>query len=266
MQTAHLVRFGKELNVAKPKFGYENFFTTGTVTVTSEATGFPKENAYDWNTYDYWKANAAGVVYLTVDYGSARPADFFGIAAHTLFDNAATIQCQYSTDNFSASIVDIGDLVTPVDSSPIFNVFTLTSARYWRLKITSTGAASAIGVASIGASLEMDRAVGSGAMLPKESRMDKIINQTSEGGQFIGRSIIRKGVKFSLSFTIQTLAFARDDWSTFIDHAEVKPFWYSWNPDYDDAVFCWMDGFPMPPKFDRPNTMTLGMQLMGLRS
>lgn len=251
--------------MAKPKFAYENFFTTGTVSATSEATGFPKENAYDWNTYDYWKANSDGIVYLTVDYGSDVAADYWAVAAHTLFDNAGTVQLQYSTDNFSASIVNIGDLVTPTSNSPLFHAFTSTTARYWRLKITSTGAASAIGVASIGSALEMSRAVSTGAELPREARRDNIINQISEGGQFIGRSLISKGVSFSLVFDIQTLAFARGSWSAFLDHAELKPFWYSWNPDYDDPVFCWMNGFPSSPKFDRPNTITLGMKLQGIR-
>ena len=251
--------------MAKPKFGYENFFTVGTVTATSEATGYPKENAYDWNTYDYWKAAAAGTVYLTVDYGSARSADYWAMAAHDLFDNSGTVQCQYSSDNFSADTNDAGSLITPSDNSPIFHAFTSVSARYWRLKITSTGAASTIGAAAIGAALEMDRAVSSGTILPKEARTNVTTTQISEGGQFIGRSIVRQGVQFNLKFTIQTLAFTRGSWSTFLDHVEEKPFWFSWNPDYDDAVYCWTDSLPTPPTFDRHNSLSMGLKLKGLR-
>jgi len=250
--------------MAKSKFAYENFFTTGTVTATSEADGFPKENAYDWNTYDYWKAGAAGEVFLTVDMGSAQPADYWAISAHNLFDNSGTVQLQYSSDNFSGDINDAGALATPTDNSSIFIVFTEVSARYWRLKINSTTFASTIGVASIGTALEMDRAVKAGSTLAEEARNDMYVNQVSDGGQFLGRSLIRKGVKFSVGFTVQSLSFVRNDWSAFLDHAEQKPFWYSWNPDYPDAVFVWLDGLPTAPKFDRHNTLALNMKLMGI--
>ena len=174
------------------------------------------------------------------------------------------MQLQYSSDNFAGDINDAGTLVKPTDNTSIFHTFTAISARYWRLKINSTTVASTIGVAGIGTALEMDRAVKSGSTLAHEARNDKYINQKSEGGQFLGRSLIRQGVKFSVSFSVQTLSFVRGDWSAFLDHAEQKPFWYSWNPDYDDAVFVWTDGLPSAPKFDRHNTLSLSMKLMGI--
>jgi len=251
--------------MAKSRFAYENFFTTGTVTASSEDTGYAKENAFDWNTYDYWKPTAAGISYLTVDLGSAQEADYWGIAAHDLFDNSGTVQLQYSSDNFASDINDVGALTTPSDNSAIFVVFTAVSARYWRLKITTTGSASKIGVASIGTSLTMTQTVRTGATLAHEARDDVYVNQVSEGGQFLGRTLIRKGVKFSVTFTVQEISFVRSDWSAFLDHAEEKPFWYSWNTDYADSVFVWTDGMPTAPKFDRHNTLTLSMNLKGIR-
>jgi len=144
--------------------------------------------------------------------------------------------------------------------------FTPTSARYWRLEIVSTGSASKIGVASIGEALTMIRAVKTGFQLPYESRKNKIINQRSEGGAFIGRSIVRQGVEFSATFELQTLAFVRGDWRTFIDHAEGKPFFFSWNPDYaGDAILAWMID-NQPGTYSNNKLLDVGLTLQGLRT
>jgi hypothetical protein len=248
--------------MARPKIGYENFFTTGTVTVTDEAAGYEKEHAYNWNTYDFWKAAGGGVKYITVDLGAADIADYAAIAAHTLGTNGGTVQCQSSTNG--SSWTNRGSAVSPSTNSPIFITFTAVSARYWRLQLTSTPA-SVIGVASIGQAFELTRAASSGFVLPREARQNKIINNVSEGGAFLGKSIIAQGFSANYTFGIQTLAFVRGDWSTFIDHAVTKPFFFSWNPDYDDGVYAWIEGDPTPPSYDRVNTLSVGMNLRGLR-
>ena len=56
----------------------------------------------------------------------------------------------------------------------------------------------------------------------------------------------------------------RCTWRNFMDHAELKPFFYVWNVDYlSDAVYCWMDGDPEGVAFDRPNTVRMGLKIMG---
>jgi len=250
-----------------PKIGYENFFTTGTVTVTSEVSGFEKENAYDWLPWDWWKASAAGVVYITVDYGSARAADYWALASHDLFDNSGTVQCQYSSDNFAADTNNVGSLVTPTDNSPIFHEFTSVSARYWRLKIDSTGSASKIGVAAIGAALQLSRAYGSGQEIPYDADMWEGINITSEDGTFLGRSVLNEGVSSNITLTLQTLAFARGDWRTFLGHAKTKPFFYTWNPTYTgDVIYCWLEGNPTPPSYTSHVLLSFGIRVRGIKA
>jgi len=253
--------------MSAPKIGYENFFTTGTVTATSEASGFEKENAYDWLLWDWWKASAAGTVYYTVDYGSARAADYWAIASHDLSDNSGTVQCQYSSDNFAADTNDIGDLITPSDNSPIFHEFSSVSARYWRLKIVSSGSASKIGVASIGAAFQLSRAYGSGQEIPYDADNFEGVNLVSEDGTFLGRSIISESINSNITLTLQTLAVARGDWRNFITHAKSKPFFYSWNPTYStDVVYCWMNGNPTAPAYTSHILMSFGISIMGVKS
>lgn len=253
--------------MAKPILAFTNIIeaSVSTITVTSEETGFEKENAFDWKTFDGWKAGAAGEVFYTIDYGSAVSVDYWAMAAHDLNDNSGTVQLQYSTDNFVGDTNDIGSLITPASNSPILHTFTTQSARYWRFKINSTTNASFIGVASIGDRLTMVRAVGSGFGLPFDSRDDDITNFRSEGGEFLGRTLLRKGIKARLTFTLQTLAFVRGDWRTFTDHAQLKPFWFDWNPDNSDVVFCWLTRNPSPPTYTNHILLNVGIAIEGLR-
>jgi len=87
----------------------------------------------------------------------------------------------------------------------------------------------------------------------------------SEGGAFIGRSLVRKGIKADMTFTLQTLTFARGSWRTFLDHAQLKPFFLTWNPTYGDTVFCWMEGDPTPPSYSTHTLLDVGMSIRGLR-
>jgi len=252
--------------MAKPKIGYENLLelTTSTITVTDEVTNFEKELAYNWKTFDGWKAISVGTVYYTVDLGSAMNVDYWGCVKHTLSDTGGSIKLQYSSDNFSGDINDFATAVIPSDDTVMFQtVTTAISARYWRWEITSTPAAF-FGVLALGQSLEAVRAVKSGAMLPHEARDNKVLDQRSEAGAFLGRSIINKGIKARIKFDTLPLSYGRVDWSAFLDHATLKPFFYSWNPDYPDTVYAWMDRNPMPTAYDRANTVRVGLNIRGL--
>lgn len=253
--------------MAKPKICYQNLLeSASSITVTDSTSGFEKELAYDWNTYDGWKASSTGTVYYTVDLGSAMPVDYWASAAHTLGTNSGSIKLQYSSDNFSADTNDFAAAVSPSNDEVMFQtVATAISARYWRWEITSTPV-SFFGTLSLGQSLEMVRAVKQGFMLPKEARNNKIMNYRTEGGAFLGRSIIQQGVKFTYDITFQTLAFVRGDWSTFLDHAELKPFFFAWNPDYTaDVVYAWMVGDPKGPAYDTNTTLRASLSMEAIK-
>lgn len=253
--------------MGRPVIGYQNLLETATtITVTSELAGFERELAYNWKTFDGWKASASGLVYYTVDMGAAVDVDYWAVSQHTLGTNSGDIKLQYSaTGAFAGEEVDFGALKTPANDGTLFqHTATVVNARYWRWVINSTPA-SFFGVMTFGNAMNFVRAVKTGFKLPKESRANKIMNSRAEGGAFLGRSLIRKGVATDFSVDLQTLAYGRVTWSAFADHAELKPFIFCWNTSYeDDAIFAWTDNAPMPVSFDRNNTVTMGFKMKGL--
>ena len=245
--------------------GYENLFLNGTLSATSEATGFEKENAIDWLTNDWWKPSAGGTYYITVDLGSADSADYLGIAGHNLGTESATVSVEYSSDNFSG---DINDAFTPValTSDAVYvKSFSTQSARYWRLKVASTNAAL-IGQVSIGAQMAITEQPDVGFSPPNFSPDDKIINSKSEGGQFIGRSVVSLGVEFSIPFMFLDPAWVRTTWEDFTTHGKRYPFFYVWDLTNfpDEVVYCWSEGSWPKAEYSHTNLMSVTLSVRGI--
>lgn len=219
--------------------GYMNLFESGTVTASSQATGFEKENAYDWRPYDFWQPAAsspANSEWLKVDLGSARAADYFLLHAYDL--DGGTVVLQHSDDNSAWT-----NAFSPAAPSGVYMpLFTSTSHRYWRVLLAGHNGSPQIGVVSFGARLTI-RGQQVGFVPPDFGRDNKLVTNQSEAGNFLGQSVIRKGTKFTLAWKAMTAAEARNNWLPFIRHAETKPFGVLWSTNYgDEAAFVWVDG------------------------
>ncbi len=245
--------------------GYDNKIDAATVTVTSEVTGFEKENAYDNRSNDSWNAGAAGTVYFTVDLGSAVAIDWWGVAFHNLANNSGTIKPQYSTDNFAADTNDLDTVQTPSDASVIFRNVTQRTVRYFRFEIVSTGSPSNIGAFYFGSALALQRGLPPGFITPKLARINDVTNYKSEGGHFIGRSVVSEGRKFSIKQKVVTPAWIDSNWEALADSLEIAPFWYVWDQENrpTEAAWCWTDKRPKYPKYTDAYFQDFEIKCMG---
>jgi len=66
-----------------------------------------------------------------------------------------------------------------------------------------------------------------------------------------------------LSFDLLTPNYVRNSWDVFIQHAELKPFFFAW--DYanhpTEVAFCWTDKKITPPVYSMPNFMKVSLRL-----
>jgi len=248
--------------------GYNNLIEDSAVTVTSEATGYEKENAYDWLTSDWWQADAAGAVYFYIDLGSSMDVDSWGVAAHNLSDNSGTIKPQYSsTGAWAGEEVDFNALVTPTNNDPIFRKKNNVNARYWRFAFDSTTIASFIGMLFLGTALELPLGIGKRMTPPRMSKKNKVLNNKTTGGAFIGRSLIREGLEFSISQDYVSRAWMDSNWDALAEHIELKPFFFSWDfENYpDEATYCWLSKGKAPvPRQATPLYLRFSFKVNGI--
>ena len=255
-----------------PIIGYQNHLESSGVVLADDPVGNPALpanpilNATDWLDYDFWKATTAATdAGFSATFGGSTTADYFAVAAHDLFTQGASIVLQYDSGGWVNAFTPI----VPTDNNVIFKTFSAQSSLKWRVFVSGAPTvAVSLGVVSFGNKLSIPAPIGLGFSPPPFARADGILNNRADGGAILGRSFISKGIDLGrVSFDLLTPAWARANWLPFMDHAQLKPFFFQWN-DTDfasESAFVWTRGPISRPRHDQPLLMRAEMDLVGRR-
>ena len=142
-----------------PFIQYRNVLVDGTVTVTSEESGYPKENLWDWQDSTLWKATSAGDQNIDIDKGAAGTAvNTLCVLGHNWGSAGDSVGCQvtvYDDDNPSFSSPATLGTVSIEDDIPFYLSLTAGSQRYNRIKIANFDEAPYAAVVVLGSRLEI---------------------------------------------------------------------------------------------------------------
>lgn len=248
------------------QIGYKNLFTTTGVTVTAstEAAGYEKENAYDGVGYDWWRPTATGDSWIKVTFAAVQAADYVAIWGHDLSDHTSTYRVQHSDDD--AVWTNAFTAVTPTDNNTIYKSFTSSSHKYWRLLVNNPSTIASIAGVQIGEYMEMPHSAEVGFAVPTIAPKIESKTARSESGAFIGGSQLSKGIEGNISFTNIDPAWIRSDWEPFLVHAQTpQVFVIQWdNVTYtDEIMLAWISGDATPPNYSSPLYMNFTMKFEG---
>lgn len=251
-------------NARLPRIGYNNLGVGATVTATSTAVGYDPAQLFDWKPFTLWTPATSGTHYVNVVPASATPVNYFAIAQHNLGTNGGTIKLQYST-NGGGSWSDATTLIAPVSDETIWQSFDDITANDWRIQVNSTPA-SVIGVVSFGAAYLPYFGQLEGFSPTKLARDVEIYANQSEEGLSLGRSILRRNTKNSITFNNMSTSDVYNLWLPFIKHAEKKPFFFVWlYEDYpSDVGLVETTEKIEPPRFTSHGRMSVTLNLIGL--
>jgi hypothetical protein len=238
------------------RIGIQSIVQGKTPTASSAATGYPAIAATYPTTFEYWKPSTVPATWA-IDNGADVACDYFGLVGDF---NGATINVQSSPDNSTWT--------TQVSGAPTGRVamflFESVTARYWRIQVT--GAVPSIAVVYIGAALAMQRKLYQGHTPLTLSRITETTQNTSETGQYLGRSIIRKGLQTSCEYQHLTADWYRANFDPFVEAARESPFFYAWRPEQYPAEvgFVWTTGDIRPSNTGPRNFMSVGFKVAGI--
>lgn len=254
----------------KPRILWNNLMSEGSpssVTASSEPdpANYPHQNCYDGRAYTYWKV-AAGTNYLTFVFSSAKSVNayaFYSPGQETLFNLGGTFQLQYSLDG-GTTWLNFRSAEAPTNSTPIYRTATSVSANRWRWKFVCASDFF-ISILSFGTDFEWERGDWVGVSPPKFARDTTLTNNTSQGGNWLGRSVIRNGMSMSFNIEWVTESFINTYWYDFMIWAEQKPWFLLYNGlDFPaDAAYCWSDAKIGMPMNSHPNYMGTKLKIMG---
>ena len=160
----------------------------------------------------------------------------------------------------------LGTQVTPADGdfNTLFQIHGSTvMADFFRLNITGAEIAPFLSNLYFGLSTLLFGSPETGWVPMSVAFNDKFITNKSDGGNFVGRSLIRKAMRTSFNLSVVEANWALNDWKTILEAVQAHAFYFSWDSVNfpTDVAFCWTDR-PVPkPAFTAPNHMTVSLSL-----
>lgn len=249
--------------------GYDSLFLRSDVvfSASSEDSGFPGENAASWLTYSGgWRSSVAGDQSLVASFAQTEAANSYGLFKHNLGDIGGTVKLQESDDGVTWTDVT-GTEKTPTDNRTIFIVFDSQTHPYWRLLFTiPTGETLIVGQAFVGPAMQLFGGPETGFTPPNLAYNDDFINSRADGGDFLGRSLIRKGAKTGFSISAVAQAWVRSDWEPFLDVAQLQPFYFTWDSvNYNTEVaYCYTETNVAKPTYQSAAHMNVRLDFIAL--
>jgi len=215
------------------------------VVATSNVAGFLPENVFDFKTSSFWEATSPDE---NIEFQFSSP-----VTVDCLFFIGTTIAEEghdYSFQYFNGSIfVDLVADTTPTSDIAVFKTFgaqTTTRIRFNIKQGGGSGAKTFISNILFGEFLLWERGLQPGFAFPDDSDAPDILNSTTQGGNFIGRTLLGPNAVVSCNVQNMTPGFVATDWNKFIRHMQKKPFGFLPDPANrpTQAAYAWSEGSP----------------------
>jgi hypothetical protein len=122
------------------------------------------------------------------------------------------------------------------------------SALRFQFIVQNLDAAASIAVVSFGARLELPVGCKAGYRPARFSRQDRILNNLSQSGSFLGRSLIATGCAGKLSLEHMDEDWVRGYLDPFLEASRTQGWFLLWNPDGrpTEAAYLWAKSTPEP--------------------
>ncbi|MCP4499352.1 MAG: hypothetical protein GY822_05220, partial [Deltaproteobacteria bacterium] len=164
------------------------------VSATISGDSSTPNDALSANTYQRWYPTATTVT-AKFQLSELTDVDFIGIAGHNLTGVTVLVQTAISV---GGALTDL-ESITPVDNRAIMINFDTINIREIALTMTLS-TSNEIAVVSCGKALQMPRSIYGGHSPMALSQDTTFHNSISDGGNILGRTIIRQGLDGQLKW------------------------------------------------------------------
>lgn len=229
---------GIEYPMDHPRIGWRTY--DGTAIADASEAGYPASNALDVRTALGWRGTSV-TAWLGVDFTTARTCSYCGIAGHDLGTQDATYILERWTG--SAWVEVVAEVIT-LSNEAIMFLFGAVSATRFRLRLTGANAAPRIGHIRFGPVTELPRRASYAGTTPiSESRTYQYDTLRSNGGAFMGRSIVSSSLQFAIDVRHISETWRASEWVDFRQYANTgnATFFYTDRPaSYpEDVAYAW---------------------------
>lgn len=217
------------------------------------------------NTFDRWVVDSLVAPFAVTDYllPSNRNVNTFCIGGHNMGGKNLTVSFFTSDTDIPDPANLVGSVVVD-NNKPIMFAISDRDVLKVRLLIEGSGGESFyISNVSVGYGLQLQRPVYGGVNPAPLNAVTDYFNNRSESGEWIGRTIRRRGFDSSINMVRITPEWYREYFQPFVESAKTTPFFYSWRPgDYpEDVVYCWTESDIKPSNSGKREFMNLSFPI-----
>ena len=251
---------GSALPLTHARIGYQSHLTASVISSSESGdTGYPLDNILTTQTFEVFKSTTTNGTVISIDLLSAKAVDYIAMVGK----NISTYLLYYSIDGITYT--KISELN---DSSKVskMGLFEETTARYWRLAILGDTNGFNIANLKLGLSLAMYRPIYGGHAPLTLSRTTIKKPNISEGGEFLGSTVIRKGLNTSYDYQHLPADWYRQYFDPFVQHVESgNTFYMAWRPeDYPLEVgYCLSNSEITPSNMGVRDLMQVNFSVVG---
>ena len=248
-------------NPTHARIGWRDVITS--LTASSAASDAPVSSALSWQTYERWRPTSSPAT-LTATFDAA-PIDYIGVAAHTLSEtDGVTFEVQVG-GTWSEVLPGVIAGMEAADNEAIMLLMDRREGCTGvRISFAYSGDAPTVGKISAGLALTTYRPFYGGhspAMLSRNTRKQPNV---SEGGEWLGASIIRQGRSTSVAWEHIPANWYRLYFDKFVHHARRYPFFFAWNPSrFPDCVYAMATDDVQPANMGIRDLMSVSMGIKG---
>lgn len=226
---------------------YNNKLLSGTLSVTSEATGYEKENLLDYRPYKLFKAGAGGTNYITIEFPGTTDANCYGFVGHNLHTAGAVIHFE----SYAGGVWTEDHEYTPASDKCFIKYFTNLQKEKYRFKIVTASIAPQIGVIFLGQYLQFPTTPVTPFIPITESI--EAAEEISKSGHLLGVDIRYNPITTTAVFEDLLRTWVDSDYKPFWNnHAKLlKPFFFGWDL-VTRASDCYYVRVPAEAVFEEP--------------
>ena len=258
--------------MGKPRILYDNKLIGETITASSEATGYPKENLLTWREYELWKGDPGNSHTIEFEFAASAGESFncLGIAGHNLFTCGARIKLEgcNNPDDSAPTWTNIVSYFYPGTDFALAEFFNSINYLAGKLTIDNNGGSNFepyMGIFFVGNYLEIENNPDPEG-LDEDAIEDITTKQISESGHLLGNTLDYSMRKTSWKFSHLTPSWFKGTWLLFRTVHRNKPFIWVWDYEsFGDEVYL-MQFEGKKHSAPRKNVLyrTLNFNLVGL--
>lgn len=247
-------------NPTHARIGYKD--VVDSISATSEASDSPASVALGWQTYERWRPGSSPAT-LTATFGETT-IDYIGIGAHTLSQaDSVTFEVKVS-GAWEEVLPGVIEGMEAADNEAIMLLMEPRTATGVRVTASYSGTAPSVGKIAAGEALVMKRPFYSGYSPALLSRNTRKQPNVSEGGEWLGTSIIRQGRSTSVEWEHIPAKWYRLNFDPFVNHSRRYPFFFAWNPArFSDCVYAMSTDDISPSNMGIRDLMSVSMDVKG---